>query len=93
MKSNHRLRQWLLFAAFAATLLAVVWVGDEEAEPVLAAKSPGKRQSGDSGAAVTATAGGKPELLRDFERLGKREVSLEFGDMFPHRSWEPPRGN
>jgi hypothetical protein len=29
--------------------------------------------------------------LNDLEKLGNREVSRVFGDMFPNRSWVPPQ--
>jgi len=88
MKPNDRLRQRLLFAGLAVSFAAAGWVSVEDADPVTVANPAVKRKPAEPAAAAGAES--KSELSGNFEQLGKRVVSMAFGDMFPNRSWEPP---
>jgi hypothetical protein len=91
MKPNDRLRHRILFVGLAASFAAAGWVSVEDADPVPVANSAVKRKPAEPAEpAAAAGAESKSELSGNFEQLGKRVVSMEFGDMFPNRSWEPP---
>jgi hypothetical protein len=84
-------RRWFLAAALAGTVAAAGWVGGQEedtrpARRPAAADSPAQRP-----AVPESPAAGSPEPgAIDLEKLGKRVFTVDSGDLFPTRSWQPP---
>lgn len=86
-KQTTKIRRLLLGAALVATLVAVVWVeendGDmeEAVQPILPA-----RQASNSAREKKSDIGHLP-----IEQLGKRKFNGEADDIFAATSWEPKR--
>ncbi len=93
MKTGARLRRWILFVALAATVVAAGWVGGQEEVTV----SPVERKAGPAPQRATIAATTPAPSAVDMERLRQRsgsrdfgDISHNFGDIFPSRSWQPP---
>lgn len=93
MKPGTRLRRWILFAALAATVVAAGWVGGQEEVTV----SPVERETEPAPRRATLAATSVAPAGVDLEKLRQRSVSRDFGDIshnfgniFPDRSWRPP---
>jgi len=94
MKEASAIRRWLLAAALAATVAAAGWVGgnQEGSRVALVATGDDARpaQAAEPDARARPAGEGAQGADVDLEKLKQRDVTRNFGEMFPASNWQPP---
>lgn len=87
--SSENIRKLILWGALAATLLAVVWIDDENEQEITAITAEVVEPSRHAGSRAHADRRVNESL--PIEQLGKRKFSAEADDIFTITTWEPRR--